>query len=304
MFQIHKLLGIKYPIIQGGMANTSKSELAIAVSNAGALGQVATGGFSPGQIREEIRKTKAGTDKPFGVNLVLIHPDIEEIVDVVIEEGVKIVTCGAGNPAPFFPKLLDAGITVIPVIANTKMAKKVEALGAVACVFEGAEAGGHIGSLHTMSALPAIADAVNIPVISGGGIYTGRQMRAAEILGAGGVQLGTRLLVAEETPIHEDTKKFLLESKDSDTVVTGITTKHPVRVVKNELSQKLLELEKSNAPLSEFEKYAAGSGPRAAREGDVKWGSVMAGEGLPYLTKIEPVQRILDSLMEEYKSLK
>ncbi|MDO5713502.1 MAG: nitronate monooxygenase [Tissierellia bacterium] len=302
--KINELLGIKYPIIQGGMANTSKSELAAAVSNAGGLGQVATGGFSPDEVREEIRKMKDLTDKPFSVNLVLMHPQIEEIIDVVIEEGVKIITCGAGNPAPYFEKWLDAGLKVIPVVGNIKMAKKVQDLGAIACVFEGAEAGGHIGALNTMAALPAIVNSVDIPVISAGGIYIGKQVLAAEILGAGGVQLGTRLLVGEETPIHDNYKKLLLESKDSDSVVTGYGSGHPVRVIKNKLTDKLLELERKGASSEEFEKYAAGAGPRAAREGDVEWGSVMAGEGLEYLTKIEPVKDIIENILKEYEEAK
>lgn len=304
MFTIQEILGIKYPIIQGGLANTSKSELAIAVSNAGGLGQVATGGFTPEEIREEIRKTKAGTDKPFSVNLVLMDPRIDEIIDVVIEEGVEIVTAGAGNPAPHFQKWLDAGLKVIPIIANMKMAKKVQDLGAIACVFEGAEAGGHIGSLNTMPVLPSIADALDIPVISAGGIYNGRQILAAEVLGAGGVQMGSRFLVAEETPIHDNYKQMIIEAKDSDNTVTGYASGHPVRVLKNKLTDKLLELEKEGASPEEFEKYASGAGPRAAREGDTEWGSVMSGQGLAYMDKIEPVQVILDNVMKEYEEAK
>ncbi|MDO5715507.1 MAG: nitronate monooxygenase [Tissierellia bacterium] len=302
--KIKELLNIKYPIIQGGMAHTSKSQLAAAVSNAGGLGQVATGGFTPKQIREEIHKMQELTDKPFSVNLVLMHPDIEEIIDIVIEEGVKMITCGAGNPAPYFQKWLDAGIQVMPVIANIKMAKKCQELGATAVIFEGAEAGGHIGSLNTMAELPAIVRSVDLPVISAGGIYTGAQILAAEVLGAAGVQLGSRFLVAEETPIHENIKKYLIQAKDSDTVITGVYTGHPVRVVRNKLAEAMIQLEKEGAPLEEFEKLGVGSNKKAVIDGDTQWGSIMVGEGLEFLQKIEPVEKILKDLMREYEEIK
>lgn len=303
MFHIHEVLGIQYPIIQGGMAYTSKAELAAAVSNAGGLGILATGGFSPQQVREEIHKMREMTDKPFGVNIVLIHPQVEELIDLVIEEKISIITCGAGNPAPYFEKWLQAGIKVIPVIANIKMAKKCEALGATAVVFEGAEAGGHIGSLHTMAELPAICRSVSIPVCSAGGIYTGVQMAAAEIMGAAGVQVGTRFLVGEETPVDRKYKERLIEAKDSDTVVTGALYGHAVRVVKNQLTDAMLELEKKAAPEEEFEKLGVGA-YRKGVGGDVEWGSVMAGEGLAYLDEIEPIAVIVEKLMQEYRSAK
>lgn len=302
--KLNEVLGIKYPMIQGGMANVSKSDLAAAVSNAGGLGLIATGGFSPEEVREEIRKARTLTDKPFGVNVVLTHPNLEEVVQVVLEEKPPFVACGAGNPAPYFPRFKEAGIEVIPVIANIKMAKKVQDLGAIACVFEGAEAGGHIGSLHTMAELPAICDAVDIPVVSAGGIYTGRQILAAEILGAEGVQVASRFLVAEETPIHPAYKEYLINAKDSDTVVTGNHSGHPVRVVKNELTDRMLELERSCAPQEEFEKLGIGASRRAARDGDTAMGSVMAGEALAYLNKIEPVATIVENLWKEYDEAK
>lgn len=301
---IGKILNIKYPLIQGGMTNVSKAETAAAVSNAGGLGMVATGGFSPDEIRNEIRKVKTLTDRPFAVNLVLMHPQIEEINKIVIEEGVKIIATGAGNPAPYFDMWLENDMKVLPVIANIKMAKKVEKLGATACIFEGSEAGGHIGSLNTMAALPSICDAVDIPVISAGGIYTGRQMLAAEVLGAQGVQLGTRFLVGEETEVHENYKKTLINAKDSDTVITGFYSGHPVRVVKNKLAEKLWELEQNAAPLSEFEKYGTGATRKAAIDGDMEWGSIMAGEGLSYLEKIEPIEDIIDHIINEYQEAK
>ena len=302
--KIHDLLKIKYPILQGAMANISTAELAGAVSEAGGLGMIASGGFSPEEVRNEIRRIKKMTDKPFGVNMVMIHPEIHELNKIIVEEEVKIITCGAGNPEKYFDYWLKNGLKVIPIIANKKMAQKVERLGAIACVFEGAEAGGHIGKLNTFPALPEIADSVKIPVISAGGIYTGRQILAAEILGASGVQMGTRFLVSEEAPVHENFKKTLLEATDRDTIVTGITTPHPIRCYKNKLADKLLEIEINKLGEDEFEKYAKGSGKKAVIDGDVVWGSVMAGEGYEYLNKIESVKDIIENIMIDYKDLK
>lgn len=302
--KIHDLLKIKYPILQGAMANISTAELAGAVSEAGGLGMIASGGFSPEEVRSEIRKIKKMTDKPFGVNMVMIHPEIHELNKIIVEEEVKIITCGAGNPEKYFDYWLKNGLKVIPIIANKKMAQKVERLGATACVFEGAEAGGHIGKLNTFPALPEIADSVKIPVISAGGIYTGRQILAAEILGASGVQMGTRFLVSREAPIHENFKKLLIDASDRDTIVTGITTSHPIRCYKNKLAEKLLEIEINKLGEDEFEKYAKGSGKKAVIDGDVVWGSVMAGEGYEYLNKIESVKDIIENIMRDYKDLK
>lgn len=302
--KIHDILNIKYPILQGAMANISTAELAGAVSEAGGLGMIASGGFSPEEVRSEIRKIKKMTDKPFGVNMVMIHPEIHELNKIIVEEEVKIITCGAGNPEKYFDYWLKNGLKVIPIIANKKMAQKVERLGATACVFEGAEAGGHIGKLNTFPALPEIADSVKIPVISAGGIYTGRQILAAEILGASGVQMGTRFLVSREAPIHENFKKLLIDASDRDTIVTGITTSHPIRCYKNKLAEKLLEIEINKLGEDEFEKYAKGSGKKAVIDGDVVWGSVMAGEGYEYLNKIESVKDIIENIMIDYKDLK
>ena len=302
--KIHDILNIKYPILQGAMANISTAELAGAVSEAGGLGMIASGGFSPEEVRSEIRRIKKMTDKPFGVNMVMIHPQIHELNKIIVEEGVKIITCGAGNPEKYFDYWLKNGLKVIPIIANKKMAQKVERLGAIACVFEGAEAGGHIGKLNTFPAFPEIADSVKIPVISAGGIYTGRQILAAEILGASGVQMGTRFLVSREAPIHENFKKLLIDASDRDTIVTGITTSHPIRCYKNKLAEKLLEIEINKLGEDEFEKYAKGSGKKAVLDGDVDWGSVMAGEGYEYLNKIESVKDIIENIMIDYKDLK
>ncbi|NMW85750.1 enoyl-[acyl-carrier-protein] reductase FabK [Peptoniphilus sp. AGMB00490] len=302
--KINEILNIKYPIFQGAMANISTAELAGAVSTAGGLGMIATGGFSPDEVRMEIRKIKKMTDKPFGVNLVMIHPDIEELNKVVVEEGVEIITCGAGNPQKYFDYWLKNKLKVIPIIANKKMAQKVESLGAIACVFEGAEAGGHIGKLNTFPALPEICDSVKIPVISAGGIYTARHILAAEILGASGVQMGTKFLLSREAPVHEKFKEVLIEAKDRDTIVTGVTTNHPIRCYKNKLAEKLLEIEINNLGEEEFEKYARGSGKKAVRDGDVEWGSVLAGEGFEYLNKIESAREIIENIMKEYEKLK
>lgn len=302
--KIHDILNIKYPILQGAMANISTAELAGEVSEAGGLGMIASGGFSPEEVRSEIRRIKKMTDKPFGVNMVMIHPEIHELNKIIVEEEVKIITCGAGNPEKYFDYWLKNGLKVIPIIANKKMAQKVERLGAIACVFEGAEAGGHIGKLNTFPALPEIADSVKIPVISAGGIYTGRQIFAAEILGASGVQMGTRFLVSREAPIHENFKKLLIDASDRDTIVTGITTSHPIRCYKNKLADKLLEIELNKLGEDEFEKYAKGSGKKAVIDGDVVWGSVMAGEGYEYLNKIESVKDIIENIMRDYKDLK
>lgn len=302
--KIPDLLNIKYPILQGAMANISTAELAGAVSEAGGLGMLASGGFSPEEVRSEIRKIKKMTDKPFGVNMVMIHPEIHELNKIIVEEGVKIITCGAGNPEKYFDYWLKNGLKVIPIIANKKMAQKVESLGATACVFEGAEAGGHIGKLNTFPALTEISDSVKIPVISAGGIYTGRQILAAEILGASGVQMGTRFLVSKEAPIHENFKKLLIDASDRDTIVTGITTSHPIRCYKNKLAEKLLEIEINKLGEDEFEKYAKGSGKKAVIDGDVVWGSVLAGEGYEYLNKIESVKDIIENIIRDYQDLK
>lgn len=300
---INNILNIKYPIIQGGMAHISTAEFAAKVSELGALGQIASGGFTAEQVRSGIKKIRTLTDKAFGVNVVILNKDIDKLAEVVIEEKVDIITVGAGNPKPYMKKWIDAGIRVIPIIANIKMAKSVEALGASAVIFEGAEAGGHIGSLNTFPELPAIVDSVNIPVICAGGVYNGKHMFAAEVLGACGVQIGSRLLVAEETPIDEAYKKALIEGKDSDTIVTGITTKAPVRVIKNELAKRLNEIEIGSKDMDEFFKLATGSTKRAV-DGDIDMGSILCGQGIYYLNKIESLKDIIENLMKDYLQVK
>lgn len=302
--ELTNLLNIDYPIIQGGMANISTPDLVVAVSQAGGLGVLATGGFSLEEIRENIHRIKQATDKPFAVNVVLLHPQIQDLAQLVIDEGVDYITCGGGNPLPYFDHWVKAGIKVLPLVGNVKMAKKVQEAGALACIFEGAEAGGHIGALNTMAELPAICDAVDIPVISAGGIYTGRQILAAEVLGAQGVQVGSRFLLAEECPIHINYKNYLINALDSDTLVTGASFGHPVRVVKNRLTDQLQKLEAEGASQEEFDAMTRGAGNRAASLGDTEWGSVMSGQGLAYFDKIQPAREIILDLMDQYKEAK
>lgn len=302
MLTIHNLLGIKYPIFQGAMAHVSTASLVIAVSEAGGLGTLASGGFSADEFRDNIRKIRQGTDKPFAVNLALSYPNIDEIIRVAIEEKVEIVTVGGGNPTPYFPMWLEAGFKVIPLVGNSKMAKKVQDLGAIACIFEGAEAGGHIGALNTMAALPAVVDAVDIPVIAAGGIGSGRQILAAEVLGAQGVQMGTRFLASNECAIHDNMKEAVIGAKDYDVTVTGYMS-HPVRVMKNPFSQKYLALEKEGK-YQELEDLATGGSRKAAREGDMEWGSVMVGQSVYNVKERESVQEIFQKVLKEYQEAK
>lgn len=245
---ICSLLNIKYPIFQGGMAWVSDSSLAAAVSNAGGLGIIAGGNAPASFVREEIIKAKELTDKPFGVNIMLLSENADELSDIVIEEGVKVVTTGAGNPGKYIEKWKKAGIRVIPVVASVALAKRMERAGADAIIAEGCEAGGHIGKLTTMVLLPQVVDSVNIPVIAAGGIGDGRGVAAAFILGAKGVQLGTRFLVANECTIHDNYKEAVINAKDIDTVVTGRPTGHPVQVIKNKLAREYINLEKKMYP--------------------------------------------------------
>lgn len=274
---ITNLLGIKYPIFQGAMAQIARHELVSAVSNAGALGILASGGVSPEELRKEIQQCKELTDKPFAVNLMLMMPNIDEIIDVVIEEGVKIVTTGAGTPRKFMPRLKEAGIKVIPVIPSVKAAVKMEELGCDAVVVEGMEAGGHVGTSTTMALLPQVTSAVNIPVIAAGGIADGRGMAAAYCLGASGVQMGTVFLASEECPVTDAYKNMIVEAVDTSTTLTGEKFGAPVRCIKNELTKRYHELEEQSSTLMELEELTLGSLRRAVYDGDVENGSVMAG---------------------------
>ena len=300
---ITSLLGIKYPIFQGAMAQIARHELVSAVSNAGALGILASGGVSPEELRKEIQKCKELTDNPFAVNLMLMMPNIDEIIDVVIEEGVKIVTTGAGTPRKFMPRLKEAGIKVIPVIPSVKAAVKMEELGCDAVVVEGMEAGGHVGTSTTMALLPQVTSAVNIPVIAAGGIADGRGMAAAYCLGASGVQMGTVFLASEECPVTDAYKNMILEAVDTSTILTGEKFGAPVRGIKNELTKKYHELEEQSATLMELEELTLGSLRRAVYDGDVENGSVMAGQIAGLVTEIRPVKNIIEDVIKEAREV-
>ncbi len=273
------MLGIKYPVIQGGMAWIADAELAAAVSNAGGLGLIAAMNSNGEQLREQIKRAKTLTDKPFGVNLMLMSPYIDEAVQVVCEEGIKVVTTGAGNPAKYMEQLKAAGVKVICVVASVALAVMVERMGASAVVAEGCESGGHVGDTTTMALVPQVVDAVSIPVIAAGGIADGRGMAAVFMLGAQAVQMGTRFLTAKECNVHANYKEKVLKAKDRDTIVTGKSLGHPVRALKNRMTRdfQAKELDPSTTP-DELEKMGAGALRRAAIEGDVKTGSCMCGQ--------------------------
>ena len=304
MNNICNLLNIKYPIIQGGMAWVSDSSLAAAVSNAGGLGIIAGANAPANLIREEIKKAKELTDKPFGVNIMLLSENADELSEMVIEEGVKVVTTGAGNPGKYIEKWKKAGIKVIPVVASVALAKRMERAGADAIIAEGCEAGGHIGKLTTMVLIPQVVDAVNIPVIAAGGIGDGRGIAASFMLGAKGVQVGTRFLVANECTIHENYKDAVIKSKDIDTVVTGRSTGHPVQVIKNKLAREYLNLEKNNASLEEIEELGKGALRKAVKEGNVDEGSLMAGQISGMVSKKQSAKEIIKEMFDEYERLK
>lgn len=294
-----KDLGIKYPIIQGGMAWVADSSLASAVSNAGGLGIIAAANAPVDYIRDEIRKAKQLTDKPFGVNIMLLSENAEAVAQLVCEEGVKVVTTGAGNPGKYMELWKAHGIKVIPVVASVALAKRMERAGADAVIAEGCESGGHIGELTTMALVPQVVDGVNIPVIAAGGIGDGRGVAAAFMLGVQGVQVGTRFLVAKECTVHENYKQKVLAAKDIDAVVTGRPTGHPIRVLKNKLSRQFQKLEKENAPAEAFEELGRGCLPKAVREGDVEMGSVMAGQIAGLIKKEQSCSEIIEEMFAE-----
>ena len=295
--KINELLGTEFPIIQGGMANIATGAFAAAVSNAGALGLIGSGGWDGETLRKEIRIAKAATDKPFGVNLMLMNPHIDDLAKVVVEEGVKVVTTGAGNPGKYVPAWKEAGIKVFPVVAAPILAKRLERYDVDGFIAEGTESGGHVGEMTTMALVPQVVDAVKAPVIAAGGIADGRQMAAAYALGACGVQVGTCLLVSQECPIHENYKKALLKAGANDTVVTGRTTGAPVRVLKNKMARQYLEMEKENMPLAEREKLTLGSLRKAVFEGDLDGGSFMCGQVAGMLHEIKPLRQIFEEMM-------
>lgn len=299
---LNEILGTRYPIIQGGMANIATGEFAAACSNAGALGLIGSGGMNADSLRENIRRAKQLTDRPFGVNIMLMHPQADEFARIVVEEGVRFVTTGAGNPGKYMESWKAAGITVIPVVAATVLARHLVKCGADALIAEGTESGGHVGEMTTMALVPQVADAVDVPVIAAGGIASGRQMAAAFALGACGAQLGTCLLVAEECPIHPNYKAALLKAKDSDTIVTGRIGGTPVRVLKNRMSREYVRQEKAGAGKMELEQFTLGSLRRAVFDGDTETGSLMAGQVAGMLRDVRPVQAILDEMMADCRA--
>lgn len=299
---LNEILGTKYPFIQGGMANIATGEFAAACSNAGALGLIGAGGMNTESLRENIRRCKELTDRPFGVNIMLMHPQADEFAKIVVEEGVPILTTGAGNPGKYMAEWKAAGIKVIPVVAAAVLARHLEKIGADAVIAEGGESGGHVGDAATMALVPQVCDAVSIPVIAAGGIADGRGVAAALALGACGVQVGTCLLASEECPIHENYKAAILKAKDSDTIVTGRIAGTPVRVLKNQMSRDYVRQEKAGADKMELEQFTLGSLRRAVFEGDTKTGSLMAGQAAGMVHEIRPVADIFKDLNDGYKA--
>ena len=305
MKKLNEILGTEFPIIQGGMANIATGEFAAACSNAGALGMIATGAWDADRVRSEIRRARELTEgkRPFGVNLMLMSPYAADIAQVILDEGVQVVTTGAGNPGQYIPAWKEAGIKVIPVVAAAVLAKRLSRYGVDAFVAEGMESGGHVGEMTTMALVPQVIDAVDVPVIAAGGIADGRQMAAALALGASGVQVGTCLLASEECPIHENYKQAVLKAKDSDTTVTGRSIGGPVRVLKNKMAREYLALEKRNATLEELETVTIGGLRRAVLEGDVERGSVMMGQVAGMVHEVRPLRRIFEELVNGGKAV-
>lgn len=301
--KITKLLGIKHPVIQGGMAWVAEHKLAAAVSNAGGLGIIGAASAPPEIVREEIKKCKELTDKPFGVNVMLLNPNAEEVAKIVVEEGVKVVTTGAGSPSKFMKLWKDAGVIVIPVVASVAMAKMMERAGADAVVAEGMESGGHIGSITTMALVPQVVDAVNIPVIAAGGIADGRGFAAAKMLGAEAVQMGTRFVVADESIVHENYKDKLIKASDIDSEVTGMSTGHPVRSLRNKMTREYLRLEKEGADFMELENLTLGTLRKAVIDGDVVNGTVMAGQISGLVKKKESCKEIIEEIVRDAEAL-
>lgn len=301
--RVTELLGIQYPIIQGGMAWVAEHHLAAAVSEAGGFGLLGAASAPADVIRQEIRQVKELTDKPFGVNVMLLSPYAEEVAHVVVEEGVKAVTTGAGNPEKYMEMWKNAGIKVIPVVASVALAKRMERCGADAVVAEGMESGGHIGSLTTMALVPQVVDAVEIPVIAAGGIGDGRGFAAAMMLGAEAVQMGTRFVAAEESIVHQNYKDRIIKAKDIDSQVTGMSTGHPVRSLRNQMTREYLRLEKEGAPFEELEMLTLGSLRKAVQEGDVVNGTVMAGQIAGLVKKQQSCRAIIEEIMGEAEKL-
>ena len=301
--KVTELLGIEYPIIQGGMAWVAEYHLAAAVSNAGGIGLIGAASAPPEVVREQVRKCKELTGKPFGVNVMLLNPNAEEVAKIVVEEGVKVVTTGAGNPAKFMGLWKENGVKVIPVVASVAMAKMMERAGADGVVAEGMESGGHIGSITTMALVPQVVDAVSIPVIAAGGIGDGRGLAAAMMLGAEGVQMGTRFVAAKESIVHQNYKERLFKASDIDSEVTGMSTGHPVRSLRNKMTKEYLRLEKEGADFMELEKLTLGSLRNAVIDGDVVNGTVMAGQIAGMVKKEQSCSEMIQEIMEQAEKL-
>jgi len=297
--EITELLNIKYPVIQGGMAWVAEYHLAAAVSSAGGLGLIGAGGASAAFVREQIENCKKLTDRPFGVNIMLMNPEADEIAQIIVDTGVKVVTTGAGSPEKYMKLWKEAGVKVIPVVASVAMAKRMERYGADALVVEGTESGGHIGEHTTMSLVPQVVDAVDIPVIAAGGIGDGRGIAAALMLGAKGVQMGTRFLLAHETQIHDAYKEKVAKAKDIDTQVTGRSTGHPVRGIRNPMTKEYLRMEKEGASFEELEILTLGSLRKAVIEGDTKKGSFLAGQIVGLVSKRQSCKEIIEEVVAE-----
>lgn len=301
--EVTKLLGIEYPIIQGGMAWVAEYHLAAGVSEAGGLGLIGAASAPADWVREQIRSAKELTDKPFGVNIMLMSPYADEVAQVIVEEGVKVVTTGAGNPEKYMKMWKEAGIKVIPVVASVALAKRMERCGADALVAEGTEAGGHIGENTTMVLVPQIVDAVSVPVIAAGGIADGRGLAAAFMLGAQGVQMGTHFVVAKESIVHDNYKKCIIKAKDIDSRVTGRTTGHPVRALRNQMTKTYIDLENSGASFEELELLTLGGLRKAVVEGDVINGSVMAGQSAGMVKEELTCKELIEKLVSETDAL-
>lgn len=301
--RITELLGIEIPIIQGGMAWVAEYHLAAAVSEAGGLGLIGAASAPPEVVREQIEQVKKLTDKPFGVNVMLLNPNAEEVARLIVEEGVKVVTTGAGSPEKYMAMWKEAGVKVIPVVASVAMARRMERIGADAVIAEGMESGGHIGSITTMALVPQVVDAVQIPVIAAGGIADGRGFAASLMLGAEAVQMGTRFVAAKEAIVHENYKNKIIAAKDIDSEVTGASTGHPIRVLRNQMTREYLKMEQDGATFEELEYLTLGSLRKAVMEGDVINGSLMAGQIAGLVKKEQSCKEILQEIITEAKVL-
>lgn len=301
--EVSRLLEIEYPIIQGGMAWVAEYHLAAAVSEAGGLGLIGTASAPAEWVRTQVQEAKKLTEKPFGVNIMLMSPYADDVAKVIVEENIKVVTTGAGSPEKYMKMWKEAGVKVIPVVASVALARRMERCGADALVAEGCEAGGHIGESTTMTLVPQVVDAVNIPVIAAGGIADGRGIAAAFMLGAEGVQMGTHFVVTDECQVHENYKERILKAKDIDSRVTGRTTGHPVRALRNDMTKQYLELENKGAGFEELEQLTLGGLRRAVVEGDVKTGSVMAGQSAGMVKERMSCKALIEKLVRETDNL-